>query len=191
MTRSVISVRPAIGEDAPVLADLWVDSLRPRDLAGRVQDCRELVVAAAADAGRRILVAEHDGVVVGAVHLVLSTLSPVNLDRTVVVSALQVADGFRRHGVGTALMDACVTVAEQAGVAQLAVGVQATSRDANRFMARLALTPRATLRVAETSAVRARLGALRPQPVRAGAGASSRVEMVLAARRLRRRAQEV
>ena len=48
---------------------------------------------------------------------------------------------FRRHGVGRALMEAAVAFAEELGIAHVATAVVAGSRDANRFMARLALGP--------------------------------------------------
>ncbi len=61
------------------------------------------------------------------------------------------------------------------------------SRDANRFLARLALGPLATLRVAPVAAVRARLVAQRPDLTTTGSG--RQLTRVLAARRSMRRAQ--
>jgi GNAT superfamily N-acetyltransferase len=69
---------------------------------------------------------------------------------------------FRRHGVGRALMEAAVGWAEERGVGHVATAAAAGSRDGNRFMARLALGPVATLRLAPTTVVRSKLTAQRP-----------------------------
>ena len=91
---------------------------------------------------------------------------------------------FRRHGVGRALMDAAVTWAEEHGAAHIATAAASASRDANRFMARLALAPMATLRLAPTTAVRAKLTAQRPPVARVPA---RHLTHVLAVRRSMRR----
>ena len=87
---------------------------------------------------------------------------------------------YRRRGVGRALMDAAVSYAEELGVGHVATAAASGSRDANRFMARLALGPRAVLRVASTPMVRAKLTAQRPAvhraapaPAAAGAGGAA------------------
>ena len=66
----------------------------------------------------------------------------------------------------------------------LATAVSAGARDSNRFMARLALGPAATLRVAPVSAVKGRLQAQRPTMARAP---GRQLPKVLAARRSMRR----
>ena len=83
-------------------------------------------------------------------------------------------------------MDAAVTFAEERGIANIAAAAASGSRDGNRFLARLALTPVATLRIAPTTSVRARLMALRPVASRNGAS-SRQLDRVLAARRILRR----
>jgi hypothetical protein len=60
------------------------------------------------------------------------------------------------------------------------------SRDANRFMARLALGPHAVLRLAPTAMVQAKLDAQSPTTARTSA---RQLTHVLAARRSSRRAQ--
>jgi hypothetical protein len=79
-----------------------------------------------------------------------------------------------------------VAWAEELGVAHVATAAVAGSRDANRFMARIALGPYALLRVAPTHAVRSRLGAGR-RPVQSSGG--RQLTQVLAARRSMRRAR--
>ena len=76
---------------------------------------------------------------------------------------------FRRHGIGSALMQAAVEFAEELGIAHVGTAVP-PARDSNRFMARLSLGPAATLRVAPTGSVKNRLFAShRPMIARGGA----------------------
>ena len=98
------------------------------------------------------------------------------------------APDYRRHGIGRMLMECAVSFAEEIGVTQVCTGVNAGSRDGNRFMARLALGPLATYRAAPVTAVRARLTAQRPA-LPASAGGGRQLTRVLAARRSMRRSR--
>ena len=94
---------------------------------------------------------------------------------------------FRRHGVGSALIEAAVRFAEAHGIGTISTAAVASSRDANRFMARLSFTPQATLRAATTVAVRAKLSARRSAGRTATRhGGSRHIDRVLAARRISR-----
>jgi GNAT superfamily N-acetyltransferase len=147
---------------------------------------RDVVQRIEGNDDERIVVAEYDGRLAGAVHLRATTLTPLNLEPVVQAISPHVLPEFRRHGVGRALMDAAVAFAEERGIGHLATGAASGSRDANRFMARLSLGPHAVLRVAPTQAVKARLSAQRP-----GLGRTSgrQLPQVLAARRSMRRSQ--
>ncbi len=188
MSRFAVTLRPARSSDAPVLASLWSDQLRRGSVEDQVADCLTAVAHAEADPDRRLLVAELDGELAGAVLLVATTASALNLEPVVSVISPRVFDRFRRHGVGSALVEAGVQFADELGVAHLGVAATAGSRDANRFMARLSLAPVAMWRVSTTAAVRSRLSAVRPSPSRTATPAVNRqIDRVLAARRLRRR----
>jgi len=186
MSRSSIHLRPAAHADAPAIAGLWADYLRRADHAEQVADTRQVIESAKADPARCVAVAEYDGEVAGAVLLVATTISQVNLEPVVQAIAPHVLPQYRRRGVGRALMEAAVTFAEERGIGHVGTAAATASRDANRFMARLALGPRATVRRAPTSAVRAKLTALRPESVRKSSRSRPRV---LAARRTMRRQQ--
>jgi GNAT superfamily N-acetyltransferase len=186
MSRSLVTLRAATIEDAPSLAELWQDVARrtgPEDL---VADMAAVIEAVRDSACQRIVVAEYDGEFAGAVHLERTTMSAINLEPVVRALSPHVLAPYRRHGIGTALMEAAVTWAEEHGVAHVATAAVAGARDANRFMARIALGPYATLRVAATHAVRARLSAGR-RP--ASSGNPRQVTQVLAARRSLRRSR--
>ncbi|MGH3346262.1 MAG: GNAT family N-acetyltransferase [Nocardioides sp.] len=182
--RAQVLLRPALAADAHALVDVWADVLRRVDRDQQVEDVRQVIDRVEAMPGERVTVAEVEGRVVGAVHLRATTLSPINLDPVVQAISPHVLPDFRRHGIGTALVEAAVAYAEELGIGHLATAVSAGARDSNRFMARLALGPIATLRVAPVSAVKGRLHAQRRTVIRAS---GRQLPKVLAARRSMRR----
>ena len=187
MTRSLVTLREAGASDAEFLAELWAVALRRADHHDQVADVEQVVAAAAASPLQRIVVADYDGLPAGAVLLHVTTVTPLNLEPAVQVLSPHVLPPFRRHGIGRMLMESAVQFAEECGVPQVCTAVAAGSRDGNRFMARLALGPLATYRVAPAAAVRARLTAQRPS-VAPGTG-GRQLTRVLAARRSMRRTQ--
>jgi GNAT superfamily N-acetyltransferase len=107
-------------------------------------------------------------------------MSAINREPVVMALTPHVRPEHQRHGIGSALMDAAVTWAEEIGVTHVATAAATGSRDANRFMARIAFGPYATLRVASTHAARGRLAVWHPS----AAGDSGRkLSRVLATRR--------
>src|SRR5262245_25977673 len=183
MSRSLVYLRDAETADAARLADLWCDLVRKGDEADRVADMVTVIETAATDPDQRLLVAMYDGHVAGGVHLRLSTVTPFNLDLALQVMSPYVFPEYRRHGVGHALMDAAVAWAEERGAGHVATAVSSTARDSNRFMARLALGPIATLRLAPTTVVRAKVAAQGPPVPRP----ARQLTHVLAVRRSMRR----
>ena len=188
MSRSLVALRAADADDAPFLVELWADSLRRADVRDQVADIESIVKHAASSPEQRLVIAEYDGARAGAVLLCTSTVSPLNLEPSLQVLAPTVAPAFRRHGIGCSLMESAVTFAEELGVPNLATAVGPGVRESNRFMARLALGPLATVRLAPTSAVRARLTAQRPT-LASSSGSGRQLTRVLAARRSMKRSQ--
>ena len=185
MSRSVVSLRCARASDAPVLVEVWHDALRRGEAAQQLSDVVSIIEDAAADPDQRLVIAECDGEVAGAVHLRATTLTAVNLEPAVQVISPHVLARHRRRGIGRVLIESAVTFAEERGIGHVATAAASTSRDANRFMARLAFGQQAVLRVATTHAVRAQLTARRPAAARSG----RQLTAVLAARRSMRRQQ--
>jgi GNAT superfamily N-acetyltransferase len=186
MSRPGLMPRIARREDAPELAELWSDVLRRVDRSEQIADLELIIKSAAESPEQRFVVVEHDGHVAGAVFLRLSTVTPINLEPCVQSVQPRVFVAYRRRGVGRMLMEAAAVFAEENGVLHMTTAVPATARDANRFMARLALAPAATLRIAPTSAVRNRL----TPSATAGSGRGGRTApRVLVARRNQRRAR--
>jgi GNAT superfamily N-acetyltransferase len=187
MSRTQVLLRSAEPADAPHLAELWADVLRRASQEDHVADLETVVTAAAGSLNQRIVVASFDGEFAGAVHLEATTMSPLNLEPVVRAVSPHVLPRFQRHGIGTALMEAAVSWAEELGIGHVATAATAGSRDANRFRARIGLGPYAVLRVATTHVVRARIALHHRHPGRPVGG--RQLTQVLAARRSLRRSR--
>lgn len=184
MTRPAITLRAARVEDSLFLAELWSDALRRGDRQEQVADLELVIKDSLGSAEQRLVVAEVDGAPAGAVLLRVTTLTPLNLEPVVQAVSPHVLPEFRRIGLGRTLVEAAAAYAEELGVAHVATGAAAGSRDANRFMARLGLGPHAVLRVAPTALVRAKVEAQRPPMERHRDRA--RVQLLAARRSMKR-----
>jgi GNAT superfamily N-acetyltransferase len=191
--RNLVSVVDAAPADASALLGLW-SALAARKSDGEttthaVQEAAAAVARIAADPDQKLLVARIDDQVAGAVHLARAPLSPIHGDHAIFVMHLQVLEDFRRHGVGHALMEATVTWAEEKNTGHVVAAASVSSRDANRFMARLGLGQMAVVRGASTAALRAKLPVETPAAARVGSRTHRSVGHVVAQRRSLRRAQ--
>jgi GNAT superfamily N-acetyltransferase len=182
MSRSPVSLRDATLADAEHLAVLWQPFLR-RGADAQLHDLATAIEQLGDHPGERLVVAEFDGAFAGAAFLKAATYSPVNPEPVLQIHNAAVVPAFRRRGIGKALVESAVTWAEELGIGHVATAASSGSREANRFMARLALGPQAVLRMAPTPAVRAKLAARHP--------GARQVTQVLAVRRSLRHARSV
>lgn len=159
-------VRPATIEDVPGLValaqalDLGLGAFsgrppldtRPEHLARRfteiISNVERYILVAVDDAERAIgmLAARRD-------DLGLVDPTPV-----LHVTHLRVAAEHRRRGIGRALLAAAVHLAEELGVDHVLSGATSTSREGNRYLARLGFAPVVMARLAPTSGLRRTLG---------------------------------
>lgn len=170
MPRPVLRVRPATEADLPALLALG-DELRGQLLPSESSRSRHAPASRAAlqarycDAladRRRHVVVVVDGPVDNEEVLGMALLSvgPANalLDAPAVhVDHAVVADRHRRRGAGRALIAAAAAFAEERDLDQLVVSVHPSSREANRWLARLGFAPLAVRRSTSVSAIRRRL----------------------------------
>lgn len=192
MVRSVVTIGDATPKDATALVEVWATdrSGHAQQAAGHAaQEAAAAIARIAADPDQRLLVALVEGTVVGAVHLVRATVSPVHCESAVHVTHLHVLESHRRRGVGRALMEAVVSWAEEKDTVHVIAAASAGSRDANRFMARLGLGQVAVLRGATVAGLRAKLPVEPPAAARVGSRSSRTVGQVIVQRRSLRRAQ--
>ena len=187
-----VHVRDATVDDAAALSQLWSEHVDHTG-AEAVSDPPEAVVAKAVlrfsegDEGR-ILVAEVDGSVVGCGFLRVGLVSPLHDGRVVHLSHVQVASGYGRQGVGTAIVDSALAWAERRGIGFFVTAVPAAHREANRFLARLGMAPVASLRGGPVATLRTRLPHAAPTAgARQNGRAGRSVGQVVAARRSQRR----
>lgn len=181
--RSLVTLREATAEDAQFLAGIWSELLRRGDVEEQRSDIEGLIASALASTDQRILIAEYDANLAGAVYLKIATVTPLNLTPTLFVLAPFVVSRYRRRGVGRALMDAALTWAEESGITHISTAAGHSARDANRYLARLGLGASAVLRGGSTQAMRDRLEEQTPGSRRTP---GYRPQRVLAARRVRR-----
>lgn len=186
MTRSPVHLRDVRLDDAAELSNLWGSLVRRPDDRDPVADLCTIIERVLDDSDQRIVIAEYDGALAGAVLLRIAPLTPLHLEPLVQIISPQVLPEFRRKGVGGALMEAAAGFAEEQGVAHVGTASLSRSREANRFMARLGLAPHATLRVTSTQLFRSKLSGQRiADPRQPG----RQMGQILAARRSLRRAQ--
>ena len=158
MPRAGVHVRPATVEDLPLLLELDGEVREPaaKETARTHREAR--YAEALADPARRVLVATSDAnEALGMALLVRGSASALFDLPAVHLSHFVVAEGHRRKGAGRALVAAAASYAEEIGADHVVVSVTPTSRDANRFFARLGFAPLVIRRVAPLAVVRRRL----------------------------------
>lgn len=163
MTRPAVAVREANLEDVPALVQMWAEL---RDIGGRMErlipgpedgGMRHRLAAVAADPDSCAMVATVDGEVAGMVLLTAGDYAPLLEQRAVHAHYLHVRDGFRRRGVGKALLCAAVSYADDVGAEHIITSVMPQMRETQRFYARLGFGPVAVRRSAAVSVLRRRL----------------------------------
>ena len=73
----MVALRRAELSDAPLLAALWGDDVRRADVQDQIADLELIIKAASASAEQRLVVADYDGELAGAVLLRVSTVTPM------------------------------------------------------------------------------------------------------------------
>lgn len=189
MARCPVMVRDAEPEDVHALRELLATVTIRGHEEPRLEDELTAIANVALDPEQRLVVAVTDGDVVGVAHLKRATLSPLQTETAVYVLHLNVREDQRRHGIGHALLEATVSWAEEKDSGHVIVAATASSRDTNRFMARLGLGQAALMRVATVPSLRSRLPVETPAAARVGSRSHRSVGQVLAQRRSLRRAQ--
>lgn len=185
MSRPAVVVREATADDTPALLSMWSEL---RDMGGRIErlmpgpdaeGLRERLAWVATDPSSRALVAVvDDDEVAGMTLLTESPYAPLFEQRAVHAHYLHVRDGYRRRGVGKALLAAAVAFAEEVGAEHVMTSVLPQMRETQRFYARLGFSPVVVRRSAPVSVLRRRL---------APSGSTSVTDNLLARRRSLRR----
>ncbi len=184
MTRAHVTVRDAVPEDMPGLLELFAElrEAGPKRLPGGVGDPASMRAMAEAryqrafsEPAERLLVAvDRDNRILGMTLLTVGPVSSMNDARSVMMGHFTVRTSIRRHGIGRALVAAATAWADEMGVEGVGVAVYPSSREANRFYARLGFAPVSIVRVAPVAGLRRRLGSEVPAPGHAQDGHGAR-----------------
>ena len=193
MSRAPVTVRVAEPEDAGDLIDVWTEAApdHPADEAERrasdglltipqLAEAAGAIARIAADPAERLLVAQSEERVVGAVHLRRGLVSPIQQVEAVHLSHLRVLPDHRRRGVASALLSAATAWAEEKDSTHVLATSPASTREAHRFLARLGFGQIAIVRAAPVNALRARFAGL-------AAGSRDTGRLIAQRRTLRRR----
>jgi GNAT superfamily N-acetyltransferase len=179
-----VVVRDARPGDLPALMVMWeelremgsrFERVMPAAAADGVLERLEVV---SEDPSSCVLVAELDGEVAGLTVLTATAYAPLFDQRAVHAHYLHVRDGFRRRGVGKALLAAAVAFADEMRAEHVITNVLPQLRDTQRFYARLGFGPVVVRRSVPVTILRRRL---------AGLSAPSTADHVMARRRSLRR----
>lgn len=168
--RPPIILRDATREDAAALVTLWTEC------AGASKDegseaftqqslWREPGLAEAESAleltlGRpekRVIVAVVDDEIVGATVCDISTITPINLTRILLVTEIQVSPRYRRKSVASTLLSAAASYGEDKNCEIVVASIPAHSREPHRYLTKIGFNQIAVLRAIQSSKLRARL----------------------------------
>ena len=177
MSHPSVTVRPATEADLPAMLSLWFSLRAVRRDGVASRGCKEpspAVVTGAEDRLRevihspkcRIVVAEHEGDVVGMAMLSDTFIGQLMEMPAVQLTHLVVAEGQRRRGVGRALLSGAVAWAEEVGADEIVANVLPSLREANRFYARLGFAPLVMRRVVPVATLRRNLALTDPRGAR-------------------------
>ena len=169
-SRHPIVLRDADREDAAALIALWSECAHAsRDEGSEaftqqmlwrepdVPEAAEAIEFASRRPDKRIIVALQDGEIVGATVCDISTLTPVTMNKTLVVTDIQVSPRRRRRAVASTLLSAAASYGEEHGCEIVVAAIPAHAREPNRYLTKIGFNQIAVLRGIQASKLRSRL----------------------------------
>ncbi|HEX9824603.1 MAG TPA: GNAT family N-acetyltransferase [Actinomycetota bacterium] len=133
MTTAIRDARPADADEVARLMRLVGTAILPGD--ARAREGLEDFLAA----GGVVLIAEEGGAVVGACTLLITRWNPMDETPAAWLDGLVVDEGFRRRGIGSALMREARRRAEEAGCDSILLHTHEDERPAVALYERLDL----------------------------------------------------
>ena len=106
---------------------------------------------------KRIIVALCEGEIVGATVCDISTLTPINLTRILIVTEIQVSPRFRRKSVALTLLSAAASYGEEHNCEIVVAAIPVHSREPHRYLTKIGFNQIAVLRAIQASKLRSRL----------------------------------
>ncbi|MFC5678956.1 GNAT family N-acetyltransferase [Aeromicrobium endophyticum] len=168
--RPHIVLRDADREDAAALVALWTECFGASQDEGSEAFTQQALwrqpgVAEAASAleltlgrpDKRIIVALVDGEIIGATVCDVTTLTPINLTRVLIVTEIQVSPRFRRKSVASTLLSAAASHGEDHNCEIVIAAIPVHSREPHRYLTKIGFNQIAVLRAIQSSKLRSRL----------------------------------
>ena len=147
-----ITVRDVTTDDVVALMPLW-EEIQELNPGLDVSVLLARIEAVDVDS-MRLLTAWDGDQAVGIAMVALADVGTWTELSAAQISGLHVISKARHRGVGKALLQAALTIADQWACPNLVVTVPPASREANRFFAKLGFAPIATKRIVDTTALR-------------------------------------
>jgi ribosomal protein S18 acetylase RimI-like enzyme len=168
--RPHIVLRDADREDAAALVALWTECFGASQDEGSEAFTQQALwrqpgIAEAASAleltlsraDKRIIVALVDGEIIGATVCDVTTLTPINLTRVLIVTEIQVSPRFRRKSVASTLLSAAASHGEDHNCEIVIAAIPVHSREPHRYLTKIGFNQIAVLRAIQSSKLRSRL----------------------------------
>lgn len=168
--RPHVILRDAIREDAAALVALWTEcagaskdegseaftqqSLWRQPGLAEAESALEMTLGRP---DRRVIVAVVDDEIVGATVCDISTITPINLTRILLVTEIQVSPRFRRKSVASTLLSAAASYGEDKNCEIVVAAIPVHSREPHRYLTKIGFNQIAVLRAIQSSKLRARL----------------------------------
>jgi GNAT superfamily N-acetyltransferase len=166
VARSNVRVRPAEAADVPALVELansvkiagsmFLGRLSPAERSDRLADRFTAILAS----DRRTALAAFDEAdqLLGFVVVLEDEVAPIDPTPVLQVSHLMLGQNGQRDVVGRALLTAVVRLADEREIDHVLASATYSSRETNRYLARLGFAPLVIRRIASTSVLRRNLG---------------------------------
>jgi ribosomal protein S18 acetylase RimI-like enzyme len=168
--RPHIVLRDAAREDAAALVALWSECVGSSGEDGseaftqqslwREPDVDEAAAALDFTLGhpeKRIIVALVDDEIIGATVCDITTMTPINLTRVLLVTDIQVSPRFRRRSVASTLLSAAASYGEEHNCEIVLASIPSHSREPHRYLTKIGFNQVAVLRAIQASKLRSRL----------------------------------
>jgi N-acetylglutamate synthase-like GNAT family acetyltransferase len=166
VSRANVRVRPAELADVPALVALAEAAKLAPSMLGcrlnaseRASQLAERFAAILTSDLRTVLAAfDETGAAIGLVVVLEGELAPIDCTPVLHLSHLIVAPSARKHGVGRSLLAAVALLADEREIDHVLATANSSSRDVNRYFARLGFAPLVIRRIASTATLRRSLG---------------------------------
>lgn len=168
--RPPVTLRDAQRDDAAALVALWTECAAASKDEGSeaftqqslwrrpdVDEAAEALELTLQRPGKRVIVAVVEDEIVGATVCDVSTITPINLTKILLVTEIQVSPRFRRKSVASTLLSAAASYGEDHNCEIVVAAIPVHSREPHRYLTKIGFNQIAVLRAIQSSKLRSRL----------------------------------